>query len=155
MALTRDRSHDEGLFAAVCRGAAAGLAGTAAMTLSSTLEAKLRGRPPSDAPARAAGNVLRVEPRDEEGKSRFSNLVHWGYGTTWGIARGLLDRLGLSPGRATAAHLGAVWGAEAVMLPVLGVAPPVWKWGGTELAVDLLHHGVYAGTTGIAYEALS
>jgi hypothetical protein len=37
------------------RGLAAGLVGTAAMTVSSTLEAKLRKRKPSQAPATATG----------------------------------------------------------------------------------------------------
>ena len=43
---------------AVGRSLAAGAGGTAAMTVSSRLEAELRGREPSDAPARAAGKVL-------------------------------------------------------------------------------------------------
>lgn len=45
----------------------AGVVGTAAMTVSSTLEAKLRGREPSTTPARAA-------------------VAHWGCGTGWGAA---------------------------------------------------------------------
>ena len=66
------------------KGIFAGFAGTAAMTLSSTLEMKVRGRPASSTPALAAAKVLGVEPVDEEAKERFSNLVHWGYGTAWG-----------------------------------------------------------------------
>jgi hypothetical protein len=55
------------------------------MTVSSTLEAKLRGRQFSTAPAEAAAKVLGIkEFRSEAAKSRFSNLVHWGYGTGWG-----------------------------------------------------------------------
>jgi len=37
------------------------------------------------------------------------------------------------------------------MLPALGVAPPLTEWGAEEVAVDALHHLVYAGATGIAY----
>ena len=87
------------------KGLFAGLAGTAAMTVSSTLEMKLSGRGASQTPAQAAEKVLDVEPEDEEAEARFFNLVHWGYGTTWGATRGLLASAGLSGPVATAAHL--------------------------------------------------
>ncbi len=140
--------------AAFGKGVFAGLAGTAVMTLSSTIEMKVRGRPPSSTPALAAAKVLGVEPVDEEAKARFSNLVHWGYGTAWGGARGLLAAAGLSGPAATTAHLGAVWGSEQVMLPALGVTPPLTEWGVKEVAIDELHHLVYAGATGVAYSLL-
>src|SRR5215210_9462375 len=114
--------------AAVGKGLFAGAAGTAAMTLSSTMEMKLRGRPASSAPADAAAKVLGVESKGEMEEARFSTLVHWGYGTSWGAMRGLIGAAGLSGMRAGVAHLGAVWGTEQVMLPALGVAPPFWEW---------------------------
>lgn len=140
-----------GLAAAVGKGLAAGLAGTAAMTVSSTLEAKVRGRDASTTPARAASRVLGVAPVDEVGEKRFNNLVHWGYGTGWGAVRGLFAATGLSGLPATAAHLGAVWGGEQVVLPATGAGEPATKWGGTEVAIDLWHHVVYAAATGLAY----
>lgn len=94
--------------AAFGKGVFAGVAGTAAMTVSSTLEMKLRERPSSSAPARAAAKVLGVEPVDEAAEARFSSIVHWGYGSAWGSVRGLLAATGLSGPAATAAHLGAV-----------------------------------------------
>ena len=138
----------------VGKGLFAGAAGTAAMTVSSTLEMKIRGRPPSSAPADAAAKVLGVEPKGEKEQARFSNLVHWGYGTAWGAVRGLIDAAGLEGSKATAAHLGAVWGSEQVMLPALGVAPPFWTWGVKEVGIDALHHLVYAGATSAAYAFL-
>ena len=138
----------------VGKGLFAGLAGTAAMTVSSTLEMKLRGRAASTAPARAAEKVLGVEPVDDVAQARFSNLVHWGYGTAWGGARGLIAATGLSEPRATAARLSAVWGAEQVMLPALDVAPPFTQWGAKEVAIDAFHHLVYAAATGTAYGLL-
>jgi hypothetical protein len=140
--------------AAFGKGIFAGVAGTAAMTLSSTIEMKVRGRPASSTPALAAAKVLGVEPVDEEAKARFSNLVHWGYGTAWGGVRGLLAAAGLSGPAATAAHVGAVWGSEQVMLPALGVTTPLTEWGAKEVAIDALHHLVYAGATGVAYTLL-
>jgi hypothetical protein len=72
----------------LARGLVAGAAGTAAMTISSAAEAKVRKRSASSAPADAAGQVLGAEPSDEQAKERFSNAVHWGYGTSWGAVRG-------------------------------------------------------------------
>ena len=138
------------------KGLAAGLVGTAAMTVSSTLEAKLRKRQPSRAPAKAAEKVLGIECFESpQAENRFSNLVHWGYGTGWGAVRGVLGSTPLPPKAATAAHLAAVWGQEVVMLPTLDVAPPIIIWGKEEIAIDVFHHVVYAAATGIAYEALS
>jgi hypothetical protein len=140
--------------AAVGKGLFAGVAGTAAMTASSTVEMKLRGRGASTTPARAASKVLGVEPRDEVSEACFSNVVHWGYGTMWGAPRGLLAAAGLSGPAATAAHLAAVWGSEQVMLPALGVTPPLTEWGAKEVAIDAFHHLVYATATGVAYSFL-
>lgn len=143
------------LAGAVGRGLFAGVVGTAAMTLSSTVEMKLRGREGSSAPADAAAKVLGVEPKGDAEKARFSNLVHWGYGTGWGAVRGLVAATGLRGPAAGAAHLGLVWGGELAMLPALGVAPPVKEWGATELAIDALHHTVYAVATSLAFAALT
>ncbi len=135
-------------------GLAAGLAGTAAMTASSTIEMKLRGRAGSSAPADAAGKVLGIHPQDEKEQKRFATLAHWGYGTGWGAVRGVLAALGLPAPAATTAHLAMVWGTEQVMLPALGVSPPATQWGAKEIAIDGWHHMVYAAATGAAYELL-
>jgi hypothetical protein len=135
-------------------GLFAGAAGTAAMTVSSTLEAKLRKRGGSSAPADAAGKVLGVQPRNPAGRARFSTIVHWSYGTSWGAARGLISLAGLDGASAAAAHFAAVWGWSLVMLPALNVAPPPWQQDPTEVAIDALHHAVYAGSTVAAWRAL-
>lgn len=135
-------------------GLAAGLAGTAAMTVSSAAESKLRGRSGSSVPVRAASKVLGVEPQDERNERRFGILVHWGYGTGWGAARGLLAAMGLPAPAATAAHLAALWGSEQVMLPALGVISPAEMWSPREIAISAWHDLVYAGVAGAAYELL-
>lgn len=138
------------------KGLLAGVAGTAAMTVSSTVEQHLRGRAASTAPADATAKVLGIsEFADDAARDRFSFLSHWGYGTGWGLVRAALGSIGLSPKAATAAHLAAVWGNEQVMLPALDVAPPITMWGGKEIAIDAWHHLVYATATGAAYELLS
>jgi hypothetical protein len=146
----------ENIASSIGKGLVAGFAGTAAMTVSSTLEARLRGRQPSTAPARATAKALGIASfEDGLAQARFNDLSHWGYGTGWGIVRGLLDAAGLPPGKATAAHGAAVWGSAQVMLPALDVAPPSVFWGKEEIAIDAFHHFVYALATGIAYGLLS
>ena len=140
---------------AIGKGLVAGFAGTAAMTISSTLEARLRGRAPSSAPARATAKMLGIkEFEDDVAKARFNDLSHWGYGTGWGVARGLLGATGMSPRAATTAHGAAVWGGAQVTLPALDVAPPSVFWGADEVAIDAFHHAVYATATGVAYRLI-
>ena len=136
------------------KGLLAGLAGTAAMTVSSTVEEKLRGRPPSSAPADAAAKVLGMkEFASDAARARFATAVHWSYGTSWGVVRAVLGSR-LPPPAATAAHLAAVWGSEQVMLPALGVAPPITQWGKEDIAIDGFHHVVYATAAGLTYGLL-
>lgn len=140
----------------LARGTVAGLAGTAAMTASSTAEARLRHRDPSTAPARAAQKVLGIEDfPSPAAQERFSTLVHWSYGTGWGIVRAFLGAVGLPPVVATPTHFAAMWGGALVMLPALDVTPPVTRWGRTEVAIDVLHHLVYEAGTGLTYELLA
>jgi len=139
---------------AVGKGLAAGIAGTALMTLASTIEMKVQGREPSSAPADAAAKVLGVEPTGDKKKARFSNVVHWAYGTSWGALRGALCAAGLDGPAAAGAHFAAVWGSGLVMLPALGVAPPVKEWGTKALALDAFHHLVYAAGVSLAFGAL-
>lgn len=139
---------------AVGPGLFAGLVGTAAMTVSTRIEMNARKRPASSTPTQAAEKALGVHPTSEQARERFSTVVHWSYGTGWGAVRGLIGAAGIAGPRAAALHFLLVWGAELVTLPALGVAPPAWEWGSEELAIDMLHHGVYATTTSLAYAAL-
>jgi len=141
---------------AIGDGLVAGFLGTAAMTVSSTVEARLRHRKPSTAPARATAKALGIRAFDSDlAEARFNDLSHWGYGTGWGVVRGLLGATGMPPAKATAAHGAAVWGSAAVTLPALEVAPPFVFWGRTEVAIDVFHHAVYALATGLAYEVVA
>jgi hypothetical protein len=137
------------------KGLLAGLVGTVAITISQTIEMKLSGRAPSSTPADAAGKVLGVQPRNPEGKARFANIVHWGYGTSWGLFRALLGGARRDRPWAPAAHLAAVQTAAMLMLPGLHVAPPVRQWGAPAIGKEILHHAVYAAAADATYRALS
>ena len=137
------------------KGLVAGFIGTAAMTASSTLEARLRQRKLSSAPARATAKVLGIASfEDDRAHARFNDLSHWGYGTGWGVVRGLLGASGMSPAAATAAHGAAIWGSAQVTLPALEIAPPIVFWPKEEIAIDAFHHAVYSVAAGVAYELI-
>ena len=93
---------------ALGKGLVAGAIGTAVMTVSSSIEAKLTKREPSTAPADAADAALKVlgyTPSTDEAKARFSNIVHWTYGTALGAVRGVIGGAGFRGPFGTAAHL--------------------------------------------------
>ncbi len=150
----RSHSRSSDLMEALGRRLVAGLIGTAAMTVASTVEAKLSGRGASTTPAQAAGKVAGVVPRDDAGEQRFNTLTHWGYGTAWGVFRGALAVAGMRGPVASLVHLAAVLGAEQAVLPALGVAAPTPCYGIKAMGTDTLHHLVYAGVSGLAYDHL-
>ncbi len=148
-------SHSLGSVAsAIGKGVIAGLAGTAAITISQMIEMKITGRKPNTAPADAASKVLDIKPATEQDKQQFSQEVHWTYGTLWGIARALIAEAGLEGIPASLLHFIAVWGTAMVIEPKLGVAPLVTEWEPKSIAVDALHHAVYATVAGLVYDAI-
>ncbi|NMO90929.1 hypothetical protein [Actinomycetospora sp. TBRC 11914] len=137
------------------RGVLAGLAGTAAMTLSQTVEQRLSGRSGSTTPADGVATATGIAPKDEAARNRLNVVAHWAYGTGWGLARTLLDLAGERGPLATAAHLAAVLGAEQALTPALGLGKPTPAYGATATLTDLGHHLVYAVAAGTVYDALS
>lgn len=163
---------------ALGRGLIAGVAGTVAITLSQMIEMQITGREGSDAPMKVGGKVLGVEARgkaelevaqqkensdtDEEAlqekvaanKAKFSQLMHYAYGTGWGVFRSVLDLAGVRGPAATLAHFGAIWGAAQVMLPAADASEPITEWSPKQIAIDVLHHAVYALAAGAVYDAM-
>jgi hypothetical protein len=164
---------------AIGKGLIAGFAGTVAITVSQMIEMKITGRGMSSAPAKVGGKVLGVEPRGkaelekekaksdgdqapedvkkevESNKERFTQLMHVGYGTGWGVARGALDLAGMEGLPASLVHFGAIWGTAQVMLPANDVAKPITEWSAKQIAIDVFHHAVYACAAGAVYDAMS
>jgi len=152
------KSHQDNalgqLGGAIGKGLLAGLAGTAAITLSQMIEMKLTKREPSEAPVKVAQQVTDVKPVNKEAKEKVSQEIHWAYGTAWGIARGIVGLTGLRGLPAVAVHFAAVWGTSMVMLPKFKAAPPVTDQDPKAVAIDGLHHMVYALAAGFTYDAL-
>ncbi len=135
-------------------GLVAGVVGTAAITVSQLTAMRIRGRKPSNSPAKAVEKVFAIRPIDDAAESRLNELAHWGYGTSWGAVRGIMTAFGLRGPWADTIHWGAVQGTAMLLLPALEVAPPVREWGAKEIAFEGLHHVVYVTAVGLTCDAL-
>jgi hypothetical protein len=142
------------LGSAIGKGLLAGIAATAVMTLSQMIEMKITKREPSDATIKVAEGTAGVKPATEDDKQKLSQELHWSYGTAWGVARGLIGLTGLKGLPATLVHFGAVWGTALIMLPKHNAAKPINEQEPKEIAIDVLHHSIYAITAGLVYDAL-
>ncbi|TPE46361.1 hypothetical protein [Pontibacter mangrovi] len=139
---------------AIGKGIVAGLIGTAVMTIAQMIEMQMSGRESSDTPYKAAKKVYGVKAEDEDAKENINNLIHFAYGTAWGIPRALLAEFGVSGATGTFAHFGAVWGTELAVLPQLGIMKPVTDWKPKAISEDIVFHTVYAVATGMVADAL-
>jgi hypothetical protein len=135
-------------------GLIAGLAGTIAMTLCQMTEMKVAHRKPSNTPANAVKEVLDVEPVTPGKAEEVSNEIHFGYGTSLGMIRGLIGLTGLKGMIANTLHFLIVWGGKIFMLPSLRVAAPITHEDAKAITTDIVHHLVYVSTAGCVYDAI-
>ena len=143
------------LAAAAGKGAVAGAIGTAATTASQMIEAKIRNREPSTAAAEAVENVLGIEPKHDKAEQRLNNVAHFGYGTAWGVPRGLLGAFGLGTIPATVLHFFGVQTAAMVVVPKTTDSLPAKEWPKEEIGIEAFHHLVYVTAAGVAYAWLT
>lgn len=135
-------------------GLIAGLAGTIVMTACQRLDMKITGRSKNTAPADAVREVLDIKPVTGSESHQLSAWVHWVYGTSLGLVRGLVHLLGIRGLKAGVAHFGVVWGTELIMLPRLRVAPPLSRESPGTIARDALYHDLYTGSAGLVFDAV-
>ena len=113
-----------------------------------------------DAPAPAqVGRLLaeRVLGRDlpVSRATLVNNVMHWGYGTGWGTACGLVATRLPGPAWRGPAFGAFVWASDYVVLPLLGVYRPIWTYDRKTLAQDLSAHMVYGTVTDAALRVLA
>jgi hypothetical protein len=142
-----------GALDAVARGVAAGFAGTVALTVSQRIEMRVTGRPPSDVPAQVVEGVLgiSVSGRDRE-VAAFA--AHWVNNTMSGLGRALVGGAGLRGAPAAGATFVLYMGGGTLLFRRLDLAPPPWRREPRQLAIDVIHAGVWAITTSTVYELL-
>lgn len=163
---------------ALGKGLIAGFAGTIAITISQMIEMKITNRSSSNAPVKVGGKTLGVEPggkaelekekassnndeasediqqKVQSNEQQFAQIMHFSYGTGWGVFRGLLDLTGLRGPLADLVLFGGVWGTAQVMLPSVAGTEPINKWSPKQITIDVMHHAVYACAVGLTYNAM-
>ena len=160
---------------AVVRGLLAGAVGTAAMDTFQFVGYRRGGgkeRPVEwefseglsgweDAPAPAQVGKRLVEGLFEvelppTGAELVNNVMHWAYGTLWGVLYGIVA--GSLPKRRVRYGLpfgAAVWAGDYVILPAAKLYKPIWQYDAKTLARDLTGHLVYGLATATAMRLLS
>jgi len=142
------------------RGAAdgliAGFIGTTAMVTTTLLQHVLDGRrgPIDFDDSRVAIDLVeRWTPlalSDAE-QGVANQILRFGYGTTAGMARHLIDGRIRRP---AVALFALTWGGETALLRSIGAAPSPWRWSKRLLLTSIVQHAIYAATTDIAYRTL-
>ena len=138
---------------AALRGAVAGLAGAAAMTLGEKLEQRLTGRPSSYVPARTLAHLLGMSSPDADRWGR-NMAMHYGTGAVAGALRGLMSASNLRGPLASLMFTEIRLSIDQTLENGTGVGAPPWTWPHDELAIDVLHKAVYAFATGSISDAL-
>jgi len=130
---------------AAARGLAAGVAGTAALTLSQRAEMALTGREASDLPARVAERALRTKFRGRT-RERVAFVTHWVNNSQVGLSRAALDAAGVSGGPAVAGTFAAgAAGVEQNLWLIALVALPVIILGGLDSLPGAVIGGLAVG----------
>lgn len=160
---------------AVARGIAAGAIGTATMTAWQELSTKLQSpgedRVSVEAPASGAAEPDPWEHASAPAKvgrklledlfgyevppekiGLLTNVMHWGYGTSWGALYGVLQGTSRGPALRRGLVFGTgVWAMSYVMLVPMGLYEPPWKYSPKELALDVSYHLAYGAGVGAGY----
>ena len=136
------------------KGIISGAVGIAGMLLSQEIEKKVFGRTPNRAPAEVADKILGLKPANRASEAKFNRVIESTYGSVWGIFRALLGSQGIKGPGASALHLAAIGANIAFVVPALGLVPSPQKWGKKKLALEMIHHTVYAFVAGWTYDAM-
>ncbi len=130
-------AHQESTLALIAKGAVAGLAGTAALTAGMMLMPYVlperglfdpeRDQPeePNDKLVESVMLALWGTLPDEQVKATAGQVVHWGYGASWGVIYALAQHRLQLPATTHGLLLGALVGTTAsTVVPALNLAPP-------------------------------
>jgi len=137
------------LLEAAGRGAVAGVAGVAVMTLGEKVEQRLTGRPGSYVPARALLSLVGRQPSESARPLVPNHAMHWGTGALLGALRGIWAAVGIRGGQATATHAVVRLAFDQTVENTTGAGAPPATWPVRERLVDYAHKGVYAVVTGV------
>jgi hypothetical protein len=159
---------------ALTRGLAAGVVGTACMTvLQEVMGRRRRARMPASiqgvedadpwshapAPAQLGKRVMEDLTGREVPADRipvYTNVMHWGYGISMGAAYGLAQRwLRRRPAVQGPLFGLGVWASSYATLVPLGLYQWPWHYRPAAIAKDLSYHLVYGSGVAAGYELVA
>ncbi|WP_104179574.1 hypothetical protein [Arthrobacter sp. B0490] len=143
------------LLQAALRGAAAGLVGTAAMTVAEHAEQRLTHRPDSHVPGRTLRALVGRPTGNADLYPGWNRVMHWLTGATLGALRGIWSVTGIRGTSATAAHAVVRLAFDQTLENATGAGAAPRLWPVSEKGIDYLHKGVYALVTGLASDAVN
>ena len=149
----RRTTRGAALRAAAAKGAAAGLAGAAVMSLSERAEQAVTHRPDSFVPGRTLMSLLGRSPSDRQRPPGWNLAMHYGTGAVVGALRGLWAATGIRGPQASAWHTVVRLAVDQTLENTTGVGAPPSSWHTQERVVDYLHKGVYSFATGAVTDA--
>jgi hypothetical protein len=131
------------------RSIAAGMAGTAALTLFYDTERRLRRRHqgPVDyddslVPGQIVASIMHLPHVTAREDWDLGMALRWGYGSAFGLWHGVLRRRFGEPW-ASAAFGATLMTATFSLFPLLGRTPPPWRWPPDVMATCIASHAAY------------
>ena len=135
------------------RGSLAGLGGALVMTAVEKVEQRFTKRPSSYVPAHTLARLARLPAPDDDRWLR-NMAMHYGTGAAAGALRGVMSAANLRGPFASLMHAELRLSIDQVLENATGAGAPPWTWPRDELAIDLVHKGVYAFVTGALADAV-
>jgi hypothetical protein len=136
------------------RGAAAGLAGVAAMTAVEKIEQQFTHRPNSYVPAKTLAALLGQDPASRDHDRTFNWVMHWGQGILLGTVRGAMASAGLRGPVGSLLFTNLRLLNDQTLENATGVGSPPWTWPIDEQVIDLTHKAIYGFVTGVVADRL-
>jgi hypothetical protein len=142
------------LLVAAGTGAAAGLAGVAAMTATERLEQAVSGRPDSYVPARTLLTLLGKGPTQADQPTVWNHVMHWGTGAALGAVRGMWSVTGLRGAPMSLLHAALRLSFDQTLENTTGMGAPPMTWPAKERLADTTEKVVYSLVTGVVADRL-
>jgi uncharacterized protein YndB with AHSA1/START domain len=133
------------------RGFAAGIAGGAAMSVSTVAEMKLTRRAPSAVPAQAVRRMFKIEKLGKAGERRMTAVSHFAVSALTGGAWGAIAASEVPGPTRTPLLFSIAVLPDAAIVPAMGLASPPWRWSPADFGRTAVHHAVYSTVTAWAF----
>ena len=175
--LEDEMPYHESPLSVVAKGAIAGLAGTAAITLAMKRTPQLLqrlGLEPSEPPAAEAQKIAESagqpteklaekvttgvldRPIAEDTRQVAGQAVHWGYGAAWGALYGIVQASVRWPSLVHGTVFGGVVGLVAsTLVPAMRLTPPPTQQPMPANAMMMVYHLLYGWVTALTFQLLS